>query len=299
MDNLFFMFSKIAWAFLSPSNLLILLLTLGVFFLAINRITTAKKLLIPTALFFFSLMIYPISDYLIEPLENRFHKPATLPDNIDGIIVLGGGEDLKRSDSWQVAELGQGADRFIAASELSILYPEAPIFFSGGSSSIRDKKTQTVSRLAPKIFQQMGVDLKRIRFDEKARNTYENFKYLKPMLPKENGNYLLITSAFHMPRSVGIARKQQIPVIPYPVDYRSNSADNRYFDIDFYDRLKALEPAWKEWIGLTAYYFTDKTSSWFPKPLAHDLTLDIHPHNREQFREFAREEAERAGKPLS
>jgi uncharacterized SAM-binding protein YcdF (DUF218 family) len=76
----------------------------------------------------------------------------------------------------------------------------------------------------------------------------------------------LITSAFHMPRSVGIARKQGIDVIPYPVDYRSNSEDLRQVDFDLFDHLKALEPGWKEWIGLTVYYWTGKTSDWWPEP---------------------------------
>ncbi|MDX1352138.1 MAG: ElyC/SanA/YdcF family protein, partial [Thiomicrorhabdus sp.] len=78
--------------------------------------------------------------------------------------------------------------------------------------------------------------------------------------------YLLVTSAFHMARSVGIARMQGVNVIAYPVDYRTNSDNLRIFDFDFFDHLKALEPAWREWIGLTVYYFTGKTNSWFPKP---------------------------------
>ncbi|MDX1796186.1 MAG: YdcF family protein, partial [Hydrogenovibrio sp.] len=72
--------------------------------------------------------------------------------------------------------------------------------------------------------------------------------------------------AFHMPRSVGIARKFGIHVIPYPVDFRSNSDALRSWNFDLFDHLKTLEPGWKEWLGLTVYYWTGKTANWFPSP---------------------------------
>ncbi|MDX1352564.1 MAG: YdcF family protein, partial [Thiomicrorhabdus sp.] len=122
MDELFFLASKIGWAFLSPGNLLIFSLFFGMLFLLFNRIAIAKKILIPTGLVAFILMAYPISDYLMKPLENRFSKPQTLPSTIDGIIILGGGEDLKRSLSWKVAELGLGGDRYIGTAGLATYY---------------------------------------------------------------------------------------------------------------------------------------------------------------------------------
>ena len=65
-----------------------------------------------------------------------------------------------------------------------------------------------------------------------------------------------------MPRAVGVARQQGINVIAYPVDYRSSSAQLRQWDFNLFEHLEVLEPAWKEWIGLTVYFFTDKTSEW-------------------------------------
>jgi uncharacterized SAM-binding protein YcdF (DUF218 family) len=86
---------------------------------------------------------------------------------------------------------------------------------------------------------------------------------MKPLLPKNNGTYLLVTSAYHMPRSIAVARQQHIHVIAYPVDYRSNDLKHRQWDVDFFEHLEVLEPAWREWIGLTVYYWTGKTSEWF------------------------------------
>ncbi|WP_373019484.1 YdcF family protein [Thiomicrorhabdus sp.] len=266
MDSLFFILSKVVWAFLSPSNLFVFALSLGTLFLINNHIRSAKKILIPTALIGLIVTAYPVGDYLMKPLESRFAKPESMPKQIDGIIILGGGEDLKRSLSWNVAELGIGGDRYIAAAKLATLYPKAPVIFTGGSGSIQLQNTDGEGAFAKEILTSVGIDNKRLIIESKSRNTYENFLYTQPRLPKADGTYLLITSAYHMPRSVGIARQLGVHVIPYPVDYRSNSSELRQWDFDLFDHLKALEPAVKEWIGLTVYYWTDKTSEWYPNP---------------------------------
>jgi len=267
MNELFFLISKIAWALLSPGNLIIFILFLGSLLLVFNKVHTAKLLLIPTGLIAFVLMVYPVSDYLMKPLESRFSKPQTMPKNIDGIIVLGGGEDLKRSLSWNVAELGTGGDRYIGAAHLAKLYPQAPVIFTGGSGLISLQNTAGEASIAKQLLTTIGIDPSRLIIESKSRNTYENFLYTKALLPKQNGTYLLVTSAFHMPRAVGIARMQNVNVIAYPVDYRSNSDALRKIDFDFIGNLNTLEPAWREWIGLTVYYLTGKTNRVFPSPM--------------------------------
>jgi len=266
MDELFFLLSKIGWAFLSPGNLLVFAFTFGILFLMFNNISAAKKILIPTGLVTFILMAYPISDFLMKPLESRFTSPVEMPEKIDGIIILGGGEDLKRSLSWQVAELGIGGDRYIGTATLASHYPDAPVIFTGGSGLVNLQNTQGEGALARTLLTSIGINPNRLIIESRSRNTYENFKFTKVLLPKERGTYLLVTSAFHMARSVGVARMQGVNVIPYPVDYRTNADDLRIFDFDIFDHMKALEPAWKEWIGLTVYYLTGKTNSLFPKP---------------------------------
>ncbi|WP_317616029.1 YdcF family protein [Hydrogenovibrio crunogenus] len=230
-----------------------------------NRTETAKTLLLPASLAGFIVLAFPIGDLLIQPLEQRFKSPETLPKDIDGIIVLGGGEDLKRSLSWGRPELGIGGDRYIGAKELANHYPKAPVIFTGGSGSMQLQNTKGEGSLARQLLTTLGIANKRLIIESLSRNTYENFKYTKKLLPARQGTYMLVTSAFHMPRAVGIANKQAIHVIPYPVDYRGNSDKLRKIDFDFFDHLKSLEPAWKEWIGLTVYYWTGKTSDWLPE----------------------------------
>lgn len=266
MDNLFFILSKLAWGLLSPTNLIVLLFTLATILLFSNRTKTAKWILFPTAIFSISLLLYPIGDLLIYPLESRFYKPFELPENIDGIIVLGGGEELKHSLSWHTQELGNGGDRYIATAILAKHYPKAPVIFSGGNGFLQFQSTDNEGNIAQTLLTKLGVNKQRLIIESQSRNTFENFQLMKPLLPKSDGVYLLVTSAFHMPRSVAIARKQGIRVVAYPVDYRSNSPKYRQWDFDSFEHLEVLEPAWREWIGLTIYYWTGKTSEWLPKP---------------------------------
>ncbi len=265
MDNIFFILSKLVWGLLSPTNLIILLITLGTIQLLRNKIRAAKKILIPTVVVSIMLLAYPLGDYLMHPLETRFSKPTTLPDTIDGIIVLGGGENLKISIGWDTAEIGGAGDRFIAAAILAKHYPDVPVIFSGGSGLLRFNTTTTGGDIARKLLLAVGIDEERLIIESQSRNTHENFVLLKNTLPKSDGTYVLVTSAFHMPRSIGIARQQNINVIAYPVDYYSNKAEFRQWDFSLFEHLQTLEPAWREWIGLTVYYWTGKTTEWLPK----------------------------------
>lgn len=265
MDDTFFSISKLAWAFLSPANVIILLFAAGVLALLLDKRFMAKVILIPTTLIALTVLSYPIGDYLIRPLEDRFQRPEKMPEKIDGIIVLGGAEDILRSLGRNTGEMGPAGERFLEAARLSKHYPDAPVIFSGSSGNNYINADGEKLTLSEYILKNMGIPEKRIITEEFSKNTYENFLMVKGYLPNAEGHYLLITSAFHMPRSVGIARMQEINVIPYPVDYRSFTNKYRSARLDYYGHLFTLEPAVKEWIGLTVYYWTGKSISWFPK----------------------------------
>lgn len=266
MDNLFFVASKLLWGLLSPVNLLVWILLLATLLLWLNYVKAARRLLTLLTLLAFTVMAYPVSDWLLYPLETRFEKPASLPDNIDGIIVLGGAENLKLSLGWQAAQMGEGGERILAAAKLSRDYPDLPIIYTGGSNLVQMPALDEEGQVSQTLLSQAGIEASQVLMESRARNTYENFVMIKPMLPDPAGRYLLVTSAFHMPRSVGVARKQGIDAIPYPVDHRSNRPEQRYWDFDLFSHLSVLEVAWHEWIGLSAYFATGKSAAWFPAP---------------------------------
>ena len=99
-------------------------------------------------------------------------------------------------------------------------------------------------------------------------DTWQNAVFTKEMLnPKPGERWLLVTSATHMPRSVGIVRKIGFDVIPYPVDYQTGSVRGDYAGFRKPgDAIRILQTASHEWIGLVSYYLTGKTSELFPGP---------------------------------
>lgn len=272
MDNLFFVLSKLIWGFFSPTSLMVWLLVLASLLLWLNYTKAARRLMTMMSLLALLVMAYPVSDWLMYPLETRFQKPETLPKNIDAIIVLGGAENLRLSASWQSAEVGESAERLLTAAALSRHYPEVPLIYTGGSNLVQMPNLDTTGTVSKRLLTQAGIEPARITMESRARNTFENFKLIKALLPEAEGTYLLVTSAFHMPRSVGIARQQGIDVIAYPVDYRSAAPEQRYLDFDLSGHLDVLEVAWHEWLGLTAYFATGKTTEWLPRQRRSELT---------------------------
>jgi uncharacterized SAM-binding protein YcdF (DUF218 family) len=266
MDNLFFVASKLLWGLLSPVNLAVWALLLATLLCWLNYVKAARRVLTLISLLAFIVMAYPVSDWLVYPLETRFQKPVSLPENIDGIIVLGGAENLKLSTGWQSAQMGEGGERILAAAELSREYPDLPLIYTGGSNLVQMPVLDQQGQVSQSLLRQAGVKASQVLMESRARNTHENFVLIKPMLPDPAGRYLLVTSAFHMPRSVGVARQQGINVIPYPVDYRSARPAQRYWDFDLFSHLSVLQIGWHEWIGLSAYFATGKSAAWFPEP---------------------------------
>lgn len=264
MTDAFFILSKVVWSLLNPISIALLLLLLCVVLLWLNKVVLARWLLTTLAVLGLLTWIYPVGDAALYALETRFDPPVTLPASVDGIIVLGGAERLKMSASWQRAEVNEGAERILASAELARLYPNVPVIYSGGSNLIQmpDLPSESVIR---DLYVQAGLENARLTVEGRARNTAENFDLIQALLPNQTGTYLLVTSAFHMPRSMGIALKYEMNIVPYPVDYRSHPVGQRYADFDLFAHLEALHTVWHEWLGLTAYYLSGKTNSWLPK----------------------------------
>lgn len=264
METLFFLLSKFIWIFISPDSLLLILLLITLVLLYKNKIKPAKILLsiISGLLLFISL--FPIGEWLLYPLESHFPNNPELPAQIDGIIVLSGSEDTLLSSVWDQVEVGNAAERNLSFLTLARKYPKAKLVFTGGTGSLINQEYKAAD-VAKTLFEQQGFDTKRILFERESRNTYENAIYSKNIAkPSANKEWLLITTSWHMPRSVGIFCKAEWPVIPYPVDHQTNKDNLFRIDFDLLNNLYTLKTAIKEWLGLISYYLTGKTTSILP-----------------------------------
>ena len=264
MDTVFFLASKIIWALISPDSLIVILGVSAWVAAILNWQRISRSLLASCALLLLLIGFFPVGEWLIAPLENRFTSNVALPNEVDGIVVLGGAISPRMSNIWQQAELGDGADRLTNFLYLARLYPDAQLVFTGGSGSVteQDFKEAEMARI---LFDQLGLAERAIIYESESRNTSENARNSKELVsPGEAENWLLITSAFHMPRSVGVFCKEGWKVQAYPVDHYSQRGNLLRPDFSLSENLSVLKTAIREWVGLVAYRLSGRTDRLLP-----------------------------------
>jgi uncharacterized SAM-binding protein YcdF (DUF218 family) len=264
---LFFILSKTLGVMLLPTNFLILLGLAGALLLLSRLAGLGRKLLVVSVVLLAICGFSPLGNILLYPLEQRFPPWDGSQGPPDGIVVLGGPIDPDLSVAHDAPVIRSAPDRLIAAAALAHQYPNARIIFSGGSANLISNDAREAD-FAAEIFESLGVDKSRLTMERRSRNTYENAEFSKAVAaPKSGERWLLVTSAFHMPRSIGIFRKVGFAVEPYPVDWRvGGSADLLSFTNFAGDGLGRTDTGLREWLGLIAYRLTGRTSELLPGP---------------------------------
>jgi uncharacterized SAM-binding protein YcdF (DUF218 family) len=265
---LFFVLSKTLGIMLLPVNFLIGLGLLGAILLATRFASFGRKLLIASPVLLAISAFSPLGNLLLYPLEQRFPPWDPARGTPDGIIVLGASIDADISAARGIPVVRSAPDRIITAAALARRYPNARVVFSGGSASLISNDAREAD-FAGAIFESLGVDKSRLTMERRSRNTKENADFSRALVaPKEGERWLLVTSAFHMPRSVGLFRKAGFDVEPYPVDWRVGPGD--VFDLTNAgaDGLARTDTGVREWIGLIAYRATGKIDELLPGPAA-------------------------------
>lgn len=262
-----FYVSKIFWALLQPSMLLLIMLLAGALMLGTRYQRAAKRLVLASAVLLLVGGLLPLSTWLILPLEGRFSRPQLAGANVDGIVVLGGVEDSRVATGRGVHALNEAAERLTEAAALARRYPKARIVFTGGATEILSAPTIGADA-AGHVLEDLGLAADRLLLERKARNTWENAVYSKAIAqPKPGERWLLVTSAWHIPRAMGAFRKAGFAVEPWPVDYRTAGPWDavRLFESPM-EGMRRLEFVLHEWIGLVAYRMTGRSDALFPGP---------------------------------
>jgi len=264
---LFFVLSKTLGPMLLPTNFLIGLGLFGAILLATRWASLGRKLLVASVVLLAICGFSPLGRLLLYPLESRFPPWDAARGAPDGIIVLGGSIDADLSAVHGVAVTIGGADRLIAAAALANRYPNTRIIYSGGSSKLISGEAREAD-YAIALFESLGVSRERLTMESRARNTQENAEFSKALAaPKSGERWLLVTSAYHMPRSAGLFRKAGFGVETYPVDWRVGERANLLtFSTIAPDGLERTDVAMREWMGLVAYWATGKIDRLLPGP---------------------------------
>ncbi|MFK8251062.1 YdcF family protein [Ancylobacter terrae] len=261
---MFFYLSKLFWAVAVPSTFLTVLALAG---LVLARFRPRAGLALATLAVLGLLVggLGPVGRALIQPLEDRF--PIFTDDGrpVDGIIVLGGAELPLIFAARGQAAFQESAERLLAMGELARRYPQARVLFSGGSSQLREAPSEadTVRAALPAL----GLAPERVEFEATSRNTAENARLSKEYAkPAPGERWLLVTSAFHMPRAMGCFRAAGFDVVAYPVDFRTTGSDLDELNRSVSGGLMELDLGVREWIGLIVYRLTGRIGDLLPAP---------------------------------
>ncbi len=264
---MFFVLSKTLGYMMLPTNVLIGIGLLGIILLATRFAALGRRLAIFSLVLLAVCAFSPLGNLLLYPLESRFPPWDAARGAPDGIIVLGGSIEADLSAAHGAAVVRGAPDRIIAAAALALRYPNARVVFSGGSANLISNDAREAD-YAGAIFESLGVAKSRLIMERRSRNTQENAEFSKALVaPKEGERWLLVTSAFHMPRSVGLFRKAGFDVEPYPVDWRVGGRDDLLtFTSIAVDGLGRTDLGVREWMGLLAYRATGKINELLPTP---------------------------------
>jgi uncharacterized SAM-binding protein YcdF (DUF218 family) len=259
MDQVVFKF--FGWL-ITIDRILMILLLLGFAALYTSWWKAGRRVIFTTVAITFVTIVVPTGFQLMSFLENRFPEITEIPSDAKGIILLGGSFDLRTSAALGRPSYNMAGGRIIDFMGLINKYPHLPILFTGAGAVANPKANE--SAIMKDVLVSFGVDLNRVTFEDRSKSTIENAKLSYDLIkPKAEDKWVLVTSAFHMPRSVALFRAAGWNVIPCPVDYHLQK-DISWFspNFDLSTGLLMWSHGIREIGGMSTNYLAGRTEVW-------------------------------------
>ena len=254
-----FYLSKILWLIVNPFNIFILITLFTMFLYFINSRRLSLIIYLINFIFIALISFLPIGSYLTYIIEKEFHTNTKFPERVDGILILGGATNPLLFKEFDQISLNGSAERLVESVMIIRKFEKAKVIFSGGSGIV-NRSDLGHSQVVKLFYKKMGVDINKIFFEDKSRNTHENIIYSKKIAkPKKNENWLLITSAFHMKRALLIAEKNNWKFVPYAVDFKNTKEFKLTPNFNLLSNLNSFQSGVHEWLGLISYYLMGRT----------------------------------------
>ncbi len=260
---MYFVLSKALGFFSTPSNIISCLALLALLLLLLRR-PAGKAIAFASLLMLVIAAFSPLGNMLLTPLEQRF-PGMNFPDRpIDGVIILGGSYDTQIRGYKSTVVFEEDTEPMAIVAELARRYPAAKIIFSGGRSTLFVGTGEADA--ARHFFISLGIDPNRILIEDQSRNTVENAQLTFRLInPSPQMVWLLVTSAYHMPRAIGAFRKAGFRVIGFPVGWRTNGWRDFYWPaFTATENLRRVDISTREWLGLATYRVLGYSTELFP-----------------------------------
>ena len=265
--DLYFLFAKALGLLMKPSVLFVTAVALGFLLLFGRSSARWGRGLIGAALLGYALVaVFPLGALALSVLEDRFPARLSVTEPIAGIIVLGGSFDTMTTRERNQVSLTSSVERLTEFMRLARANPHAKLVFSGGSGLVFDTHP-TEAEVARRFFAEAEFDASRVQFEDQSRNTAESAGLVfSQVSPKIDERWLLVTSARHMPRAMGLFRQTGWSLTAHPVDYLLPPGAPRYWGPSWPGRIDFADVAAYEWGGLIVAWLRGNIDTPFPAP---------------------------------
>ncbi len=254
-----FFASKVIALLTQPLAWLALLLVIA-FFQLPRKPDRARKYLASALTLLLLTGWLPLPDAIIRHLENQYPEvnlDQALSD-FEGAIILGGSQETAAiSQAHSHPQINSSAERLTVAVSLAQRHPALKLVFTGGEDALV-ASGPTEAQRSRVFFDSMGIAPDRVQYESASRNTYENATLTRQLAGVDSSRkWLLITSAWHMPRSLATFQRQGWNVTAYPVDYRT-ADQTAWNDYSMKQGVERWQLALHELVGIAAYRITGR-----------------------------------------
>lgn len=235
-----------------PLSIGLILFFLGIIFLLSKNYKKAKFFLITSFIWILLISYSPFSNYLIQPLENQYKSYLEVDSKIPYILVLGSGH-VTNDNLSKISQLSNSA--LMRLNEGLRIYEKldnAKLILSGYAGDDVKTPHALISKAAAIS---LGIPSSNIITQEKAKDTAEEAEYVKKTVGKKQ--FILITSAFHMPRAMKIFQSAGLEPIAAPTDFLSKKEGN-YLQEPNAKEIRKTEVAMHEYIGIFWHLIIEK-----------------------------------------
>jgi uncharacterized SAM-binding protein YcdF (DUF218 family) len=260
---MYFLLSKTIGLFAIPTNTIAYAALVGLVLVILRR-PVGKVISLLALITFLVAGLSPVGNMLLTPLEQRFPGMKYPEEPISGIIILGGSYDTQIRSYLSTVTFGEDTEPMVIVASLARRYPNAKIVFSGGSDTLTPGPSEAV--VARQLFVSFGIEPNRILVEDRSRNTEENAQFtLRTIDPAPQSKWMLVTSAYHMPRAIGTFRQAGFNVVAFPTGWRTHGWRDFFWpEPSVTENLRRVDIATREWLGLIIYKLLGYTDAWFP-----------------------------------
>jgi uncharacterized SAM-binding protein YcdF (DUF218 family) len=226
-----------------PLSLSMILFLVGLYFLFSKSYKKAKLFLSVSFLWLFLISYSPFSNALIKPLENEYKAYLDVDSSIEYILVLGSGHITNKEISPHSQLSSSALMRLTEGIRIFKKLDNGKLIVSGYGGD--DETPHAI--ISKEVAVSMGIDEKNILTQEEVKDTFEEAQYVKKIVGDKD--FILVTSAYHMPRAMKLFKQNGLNAIAAPTDFLQENRSS-YLRGPSPGELRKTQVAMHEYIGI-------------------------------------------------